>query len=77
MENKVIIITGGSEGLGKGIAKVFAHEGWNVVITARSREKLDKVAQELRNEKGKVLTLSTDVSSAEQVNSLVEKTLIK
>lgn len=37
MESKVVIITGGSEGLGKGVAKIFAHAGWNVVITARGK----------------------------------------
>jgi len=31
MENKVIIITGGSEGLGKGAAKVFVEAGWTVL----------------------------------------------
>lgn len=75
MESKVVIITGGSEGLGKGVAKMFAHAGWNVVITARGKEKLDEVAHELKNEKGKILAVPTDVSNAEQVNLLVEKTL--
>ncbi|MFB9761437.1 SDR family oxidoreductase [Ectobacillus funiculus] len=75
MENKVVIITGGSEGLGKGTAKVFAEQGWNVVITARGKEKLERVAEELTTSKGKVLAIPADVSNAEQVQSMVQQTL--
>jgi NADP-dependent 3-hydroxy acid dehydrogenase YdfG len=75
MDNKVVIITGGSEGLGKGVATVFAQEGWNVVITARTEEKLTKVTNELRGAAGKVLSIPTDVSDASQVNQMVQKTL--
>ena len=39
-DNKVVIITGGSEGLGKGVAKVFAKAGWDLVLVARSGDKL-------------------------------------
>jgi NAD(P)-dependent dehydrogenase (short-subunit alcohol dehydrogenase family) len=75
MENKVVIITGGSEGLGKGTARVFAESGWNVVITARVKEKLHRVAEELKTPKGKVIAIPTDVSNAEQVQSMAEQTL--
>jgi 3-oxoacyl-[acyl-carrier protein] reductase len=75
LENKVIIITGGSEGLGKGTARVFAEAGWNLVITARSKEKLERAAEELKTLKGKVLAIPTDVSDAQQVQSMVKQTL--
>ncbi|WP_223596232.1 SDR family oxidoreductase [Neobacillus bataviensis] len=75
MENKVIIITGGSDGLGKGTAKVFVEAGWNVVIAARGKEKLERTAQELKTSKGKVLPIPTDVSNAQQVQSMVDQTL--
>lgn len=75
MENKVVIITGGSEGLGKGTAKVFAEAGWDVVITARGKEKLERAAEELKVLKGRVLTILTDVSNAKQVQSMVEQTI--
>lgn len=75
MENKVIIITGGSEGLGKGAARVFAEAGWNVVITARGKEKLKRAVEELKTSKGKVLAIPTDVSDTQQVQYMVEQTL--
>ncbi|WP_410512865.1 SDR family oxidoreductase [Paenibacillus sp. BR2-3] len=75
MENRVIIITGGSDGLGSGTAKVFAQEGWNVVIISRGGKKLERVTEELKMLKGKVLAIPADISKAEQVQSAVEKTL--
>lgn len=75
MNEKVVIVTGGSEGLGRGTAAVFCREGWNVVIAARSREKLEKVADEWRGARGKVLAVPTDVSNPEQVDTLVKQTL--
>jgi 3-oxoacyl-[acyl-carrier protein] reductase len=77
MENKVIIITGASEGLGKGTAKVFAHEGWNVVIASRTTEKLEQVANELQEVSGEVLAVTTDVSDNGQVERLVRQTIEK
>ncbi|WP_181833221.1 SDR family oxidoreductase [Bacillus taeanensis] len=75
MERKVAIITGASDGLGKGTAKVFAHNGWNVVIAARTKENLEKVASELQDAEGDVLAVATDVSDHEQVQYLVEQTI--
>ena len=43
MKDKVVIITGGSSGMGKYMAYRFAKEGANVVITGRNLERLDKV----------------------------------
>jgi 3-oxoacyl-[acyl-carrier protein] reductase len=75
MENKVVIITGGSDGLGKGAAKIFTEEGWNVVIAARGKEKLEHAAEEIKTSKGKVLAIPTDVSNAADVQSMVNQTL--
>jgi len=72
---KVVIITGASEGLGKGTAKVFAGQGWQVVMAARGREKLEAAAGELADAGGQVLAVVTDVSDPAQVNRLVERTM--
>lgn len=69
---KVAVITGASEGLGKGTAKIFAENGWNVVIAARSADKLNKAKEELSDNKGKVLAVPTDVGDYEQVKALIE-----
>lgn len=75
MVQQVVIVTGASEGLGKGTAAVFARAGWRVAIAARNQDKLERVAQELAGAQGNVLAIATDVSDAGQVNTLVRKTL--
>jgi 3-oxoacyl-[acyl-carrier protein] reductase len=75
MGNRVVIITGASEGLGKGTAAVFAREGWSVVIAARTKENLNKVVEQLKDEKGEVLAVTADVSDYNQVQSLVAETM--
>jgi len=47
--DRVALITGGSQGIGAGIAAAFVQAGAAVVITARSNERLQKTAAELRN----------------------------
>ena len=49
MKEKVVIITGGSSGMGKGMATRFAKEGARVVITGRTKEKLEKQNWKLNN----------------------------
>ena len=46
LQNKVAIVTGGSSGIGRGIAERFADEGVNVVITGRHEDSLKKVADD-------------------------------
>lgn len=70
--SKVAIITGASEGLGKGTTKVFSENGWNVVIAARREEKLNKAKEELQNKAGQILAVPTDVANYEQVSNLIE-----
>lgn len=48
-ERKVVIITGGSSGMGKGMATRFAKEGARVVITGRTKEKLEETKLKLNN----------------------------
>jgi NAD(P)-dependent dehydrogenase (short-subunit alcohol dehydrogenase family) len=45
--NKNIVITGGSSGIGKGIAKYFFSKGWQVLITGRNAEKLLQIQEEM------------------------------
>lgn len=49
LERKVVVITGGSSGMGKGMATKFAKEGTRVVITGRTKEKLDETKKKLNN----------------------------
>lgn len=74
MKGKTVIVTGGSSGMGKGMATWFCREGANVVITGRGSEKLDKAKQEMEPLAGEVLTFPMDVRKPEQVQALVEQT---
>ena len=60
---RVVVVTGGSKGIGKGIARVFARAHANVLIAARDEAGLAAAAEDLGNEgDGEVVTVSTDVS---------------
>lgn len=66
MKNK-ILITGGSSGIGKGIAKYFHSQGWEVIITGRDSTKLDTVAQELKG----IQTFRYESGNEQQIMELV------
>lgn len=62
MKGKVVVITGGSSGIGKALAEVFGLHGSKVLITARNQDELDDTVSELR-EKGIIISgLKADVS---------------
>ncbi|MCZ2258945.1 2,4-dienoyl-CoA reductase [Sporosarcina sp. G11-34] len=67
-EGKVIIVTGGSNGMGKYMAKKFAAEGANVVITGRNEEKLNAAKEELG---ANVHTFQMDVRNVDSVDAMV------
>ena len=60
--SKIILITGASSGFGKAIAEKFAQGGWNLILTARRKEKLAEVASAIESRYGvKTLSLVFDV----------------
>jgi NAD(P)-dependent dehydrogenase (short-subunit alcohol dehydrogenase family) len=72
LKGKHAIVTGGSQGIGKAIARELAREGVDVAIVSRNRERLEAAAKELSAEtKGRVIGLATDVTSREQVEAMV------
>ncbi|ORJ58833.1 SDR family NAD(P)-dependent oxidoreductase [Mycobacterium simiae] len=73
--DRVVLITGASKGLGKGIALEFARRGAAVVLVARSAGPLEQLAQQIRLLGGDALAVPTDVTSAEEVSALVSKTM--
>ena len=77
MKNKLVIITGASSGIGKACAEKFAQEGANLVLAARSADKLSEVAENIARYGVQVLPVVTDVSKEEDCKNLVEKALIK
>jgi NADP-dependent 3-hydroxy acid dehydrogenase YdfG len=66
--SKIILVTGASSGFGKAIATKFAAGGWNVILTARRKEKLDELAKALEAKYGiKTLSLIFDVQDKKAV----------
>ncbi len=70
LRDKVVLITGASQGLGKTLARQFVNNGAIVIAVARNKEKLDFLAQKLNNDGGRVITVKTDISCWEQVERL-------
>jgi NAD(P)-dependent dehydrogenase (short-subunit alcohol dehydrogenase family) len=72
LNGKVAIVTGGSRGIGKAIARELAKEGVNVAIVARGMEALEATANELTRETGRrILPISTDTGDDESVKAMV------
>lgn len=66
--SKIILVTGASSGFGKAIATKFAAGGWNVILTARRKEKLTELAKTLETTYGiKTLSLTFDVQDKKAV----------
>lgn len=71
--NRTALITGASAGLGTGFAKALAANGYNLVLIARRREKLEEVANDLRAQFGVVVTIvPADLSNPEAPNTIYE-----
>lgn len=71
-KNKVVLITGGSRGLGLVLARVFAREGARIAICARDGEELERAKQDLQSNGAEVFSGVCDVRDQNQVNNFVE-----
>src|SRR5580700_682854 len=71
LEGKVAIITGASQGLGHAMALKFAESGADIVAASRTREKLEKTANEIKKLGRKCLVVPADVTQSVQVNAIV------
>ena len=74
MLNKVTLITGASQGLGRALALAFAREGARVVVNARNEESVGPVAREVEDTGAEVLAVAADVSKGADAERLVDET---
>ena len=67
-----IFITGATSGFGEASAHLFAENGWNIIITGRRKERLEKLETVLKSTyKVEVLSLCFDVRNVEEVKSAI------
>lgn len=72
LENKSVVVTGASSGMGKAIVELFVKEGANVVAVARRKERLDELAASLSGAPGKVVVMTGDVSKREDNEAMID-----
>ena len=77
MKNKVVIITGASSGIGKSLALEYAQLGANVVVAARSLDKLNELENNILKKNFNVLAVKADVSKEEDCKNLINETIKK
>ena len=75
MKNKVVVITGGSSGIGKALAIHFGERGSKIVITGRKKEALDRAVMDLQKKNIKVLSIIADVSKEEDNQRMAQEAL--
>ncbi|MBQ9154713.1 MAG: SDR family NAD(P)-dependent oxidoreductase [Solobacterium sp.] len=73
---KTVLITGGSEGIGLELAKLYAEDGWRLLIAGRNKDKLEKAAQLLKKEyHAETVIFPCDLSETGAAESLYEEIL--
>jgi 3-oxoacyl-[acyl-carrier protein] reductase len=72
LHGRSAIVTGGSKGIGRGIAETFAAAGVNVLVTARNQADLDATVDALAGQPGRVSGLSADVTNPDDCRRAVE-----
>jgi NAD(P)-dependent dehydrogenase (short-subunit alcohol dehydrogenase family) len=77
LTGKVVLVTGGSKGIGKAVARGLVQEGAKVAICARTKSELDAAAAELGKGGGVVFAVAGDLTSEADVRKIVEATVAR
>jgi len=72
LEDKVVLVTGASQGLGRALALAFAREGASLVVNSRSEGPLRSVVEEIEGSGAEALAVAADVSESADVERLVD-----
>jgi NAD(P)-dependent dehydrogenase (short-subunit alcohol dehydrogenase family) len=74
-QNRVALITGGGTGIGRAAALALQGDGWDVVVTGRRKEELDKTAQLAAPEGGRIIGIPADVARQDDIKRLFAETV--
>ena len=77
LKGQTAIVTGASRGIGKAIAVMFASEGANVVVTARTEYAIDDLAGRIVQSGGSALAVTADLSIDSDIQRIADETLVK
>ncbi len=75
LRDKVVVVTGGSRGLGLEISRALIAKGAKVVLCARSSEQLTRASAELESLGGDVVSFTSDVTDKKQVDDLMKQAI--
>ena len=73
LQKKVVLITGGSRGIGKAIAKLFAEQGAEIIITSKNQKKLQQTSKGIKNS----FFVAGDVRNDNDVKNVINRTIKK
>ena len=73
LQNKAIVVTGASSGMGKAIVELFVKEGASVIAVARRADRLAALAESLAGEPGKMIPYAGDVSKKEVCEGMIDE----
>ena len=74
-ENKVVLVTGGTSGIGRAAALMFAAEGGRVAFCGRNIERGEQVQENIRDARGEATFIRADIRNESEVKALVDRTL--
>lgn len=76
-QNKVVIITGASSGIGRAAALIFSQFNAKVVLASRNEEKLESLKEEIHSKGRQALVIKMDTSSLEDTQRMAKETISK
>src|SRR5436305_15062948 len=74
---RVAWVTGGGSGIGESGAECLAADGWNVVVSGRRKQELDRVVAKIAGKGGKAEAIALDVSNKDEVQNAADAILAK
>lgn len=75
LQDRVVVVTGASSGIGRATAQLFAHHGARVVLVSRTKEKLDALKQDIESDGGTAFVHPADLSDLDECEAMIQKVL--